>query len=276
MPSPFPGMDPYLESRDWFPCLHDSLVILSMEALQMRLPEPYYAQASQRVWLEYSRRYVEPDVEVARSERKPRRRDRQGGVALAEVKTSRPVVVRVETVEHGPFKESYVEVRRREGKKVRIVTAIEILSRANKTPGNPGRELYVSKQREVLDGETHLVEIDLLRSGTHTSAVPRNLAEEKAGPFDYHISIHRFDKPQDFLIYPIRLEDKLPAIGIPLLPGDDDVSLKLQPLFDRAHDAGPYRHEIDYAKDRITPRLRRTGEVGGGFDKGGVIRLRSH
>ena len=255
MPSPFPGMDPYLESRDWFPCLHDSLVILSMEALQTRLPEPYYAQASQRVWLEYSRRYVEPDVEVVRSERKPRQRDRQGGVAVAEVKTSRPVVVRVETVEHGPFKESYVEIRRREGKKVRIVTAIEILSRANKTPGNPGRELYLAKQREVLDGETHLVEIDLLRSGTHTSAVPRNLAEEKAAPFDYHISIHRFDKPQDFLIYPIRLEERLPAIGIPLLPGDDDVSLELQPLFDRAYDAGPYRHEIDYAKDRITPRL---------------------
>ncbi len=23
MPSPFPGMDPYLESLDWFPDLHD-------------------------------------------------------------------------------------------------------------------------------------------------------------------------------------------------------------------------------------------------------------
>jgi hypothetical protein len=256
MPSPFPGMDPYLESRDWFPCLHDSLITFIMEALQRHLPEAYYAQASQRVWLEYSRRYVEPDVEVVRSERRPRRRNRQGGVAVAEIETSRPVLVRVETVEHGPFKESYVEVRRREGKKVRIVTAIEILSRSNKTLGNPGRELYVAKQREVLDGETHLVEIDLLRSGTHTSAVPRNLAEEQAGPFDYHISIHRFDKPQDFLIYPIRLEDQLPAIGIPLLPGDDDVSLELQPLFNQAYDAGPYRREVDYSKDKIAPRLR--------------------
>jgi hypothetical protein len=255
MPSPFPGMDPYLESRGWFPCLHDSLIFLILESLQSKLPEVYYAQSSQRVWLEYSRRYVEPDVELARSERRPRQRDRQGGVAVAEVKTNRPVLVRVETVEHGPFKESYVEVRRREGKKVRIVTAIEILSRANKTPGNPGRELYLAKQREVLDGETHLVEIDLLRSGTHTSAVPRDLAGDKAGPFNYHISIHRFDRPQDFLIYPIRLEDRFPAIGIPLLPGDPDVALDLQPLFDRAYDAGPYRREIDYAKDKITPRL---------------------
>ena len=248
-------MDPYLESRDWFPCLHESLIFLILESLQPRLPDTHHAQSGQRVWLEYSRRYIEPDVEVARSERRPRQRDRQGGVAVAEVKTSRPVLVRVETVEHGPFKESYVEVRRREGKKVRIVTAIEILSRANKTSGNPGRELYLAKQREVLDGETHLVEIDLLRSGTHTSAIPRNIAEEQAGPFDYHVSIHRFDKPQDFLIYPIRLEERLPAMGIPLLPGDPDVGLDLQPLFDRAYDAGPYRREIDHAKDKITPRL---------------------
>ncbi len=28
MPSPFPGMDPYLESPDWFPCLHDGLIYL--------------------------------------------------------------------------------------------------------------------------------------------------------------------------------------------------------------------------------------------------------
>jgi hypothetical protein len=39
------------------------------------------------------------------------------------------------------------------------------------------------------------------------------------------------------------------------LPGDADVSLELQPLFDRAYVAGPYRREIDYAKDKMTPRL---------------------
>jgi hypothetical protein len=55
MPSPFPGMDPYLESPDWFPCLHDGLIFGFMEALQSRLPEPYYAQTTQRVWLEETR-----------------------------------------------------------------------------------------------------------------------------------------------------------------------------------------------------------------------------
>ena len=32
MPSPFPGMDPYLESPDWFPCLHDGLIFGILES----------------------------------------------------------------------------------------------------------------------------------------------------------------------------------------------------------------------------------------------------
>ncbi len=64
MPSPFPGMDPYLENPDWFPNLHHDLITYIKQTLQSRLPETYYAQSDQRVWLEYSRRHAEPDVEI--------------------------------------------------------------------------------------------------------------------------------------------------------------------------------------------------------------------
>jgi Protein of unknown function (DUF4058) len=113
-----------------------------------------------------------------------------------------------------------------------------------------------TKQRETLDSDTHLVEIDLLRGGTHTAAVPRQLVEAKAGRFAYFVSIHRFDRPQDFLVYPIGLADRLPEFAIPLLPGDPDVPLDLQELFQRAYDAGPYASEVEYGKDPIVPRLR--------------------
>src|SRR5262249_19305735 len=126
MPSPFPGMDPYLESPDWFPNLHSDLIFCVKQAMKKRLPPPYYVQSDQRVWLEYSQRYTEPDVEVVRSRRKPRRKSR-GGTAVAEPRPAEPLVVSVETVEHGPFKESFVEIRRRTGKEVRLVTALEIL-----------------------------------------------------------------------------------------------------------------------------------------------------
>jgi Protein of unknown function (DUF4058) len=52
--------------------------------------------------------------------------------------------------------------------------------------GEHGRDLYVKKQREMVQSKVHLVEIDLLRGGEHTMAVPRNRLLAQAGPFDYH------------------------------------------------------------------------------------------
>ena len=92
--------------------------------------------------------------------------------------------------------------------------------------------------------------------GTHVTAVPRDIARDKAGPFDYHVSIHRFDRPDAYFVYPIRLENRLPVLAIPLLPGDPEVLLDLQAAFNRAYDAGPYRKRIRYGEDPIRPALR--------------------
>ena len=258
MPSPFPGMDPYLESPDWFPCLHDGLIFGILESLQARLPAPYYAQSTQRVWLEVSQRSVEPDVNVIHPARQASPwRTGNGGVAVADdIELSEPVVISVASIENDPFEEPFIEIRRRQGSDVRLVASIEVLSPANKTLGSPGHEKYLTKQREALAGQVHLVEIDLLRGGTHTTAVPGHIAGDKAGPFDYHVCIHRFDQPNDFLVYPIALEDRLPGIAIPLLPGDPEVPLALQAVFERAYHAGPYRRAVNYAADQIIPPLQ--------------------
>jgi hypothetical protein len=135
---------------------------------------------------------------------------------------------------------------------------IEILSPSNKTLGSEGRQKYLEKQQEILSGQVHLVEIDLLRDGAHTTAVPHWPARKKAGPYDYHVSIHRFDRPQEYLVYPIALERRLPVIRIPLLPGDASVPLDLQAVFQRAYDAGPYRRAVRYGDDAIEPPLPST------------------
>ena len=59
MPSPFPGMDPFLESPEFFPGVHDSLIFCLREALQAALPEPYYADTRTRVWIETANRLIE-------------------------------------------------------------------------------------------------------------------------------------------------------------------------------------------------------------------------
>jgi hypothetical protein len=257
-------MDPYLEHPRFFPDLPDGLIFMMKELLQPALPPAYYAQGGQHVWLETSQRYIEPDVNVMRErdERKPRRRRGRGGVAVAEPEAEtelgvgRPVIITVETVEHDEHIERFLEIHGRWSGEDRLIATIEVVSPSNKTPGQEGYDKYRARQREVRAGRAHLIEIDLLRSGTHAMAVPCDIAREKAGPFDYHVSVHRFDQPKNYLVYPIRLGQRLPVITIPLLPEDPAVLLDLRVAFDRAYDAGPYRKRIRYGDDPIDPPLR--------------------
>ncbi len=192
MPSPFPGMDPFLEHPALFPGLHNRLIVRLSEVLQTALPEPYFAEIGERIWVEVSERDIEPDVNVLRGAGPGRHEE----TATATATRNQPVVVTVPVNEH---RETWVEIRTRHGQEERVVTSIEILSRSNKAPGRRGRDLYLLKQRELLDSPTHLVEIDLLRGGTHTTAVPLDRLRTQVGPFDYHVSIHRFDQNRRFL-----------------------------------------------------------------------------
>jgi hypothetical protein len=147
--------------------------------------------------------------------------------------------------------EAHVEIFARHEHE-QIVTTIELLSPSNKGGSSDGRELYLKKQREVLQSKIHLVEIDLLRGGQHTTAVPLPLARGRAGTFDYHVCIHHFDNLEDFFVYPILLSQRLPVLAIPLLPGDEPVPLDLQAVLDRCYDAGPYRQRLRY-QDTVPP-----------------------
>ncbi len=164
MPSPFPGMDPFLESPAVFPDLHDSFVDTLKAHLQKALPPPYFAAGGSRVWVDVSERPVGPDVGVLTAGRVS-----PGGTATAAppVRTE-PIVV---TVPSDEFREPFVEIRTGGGDE-RLVAVLEVLSPVNKRPGERGRNLYLRKQREVRGAGKHLVEIDLLRRGRHTTAVP--------------------------------------------------------------------------------------------------------
>lgn len=251
MPAPFPGMDPFLEHPDVFPDLHDTMITFIKVTLQEKLPRPYFASLASRVWVEVSRRFVQPDVKVMRPRGGRRGRRPKGTVAVAEHAEPAPVVV---TVPQEEYREPRVEIYARNDRGKRLVTALEILSTANKTPGEQGRALYLQKQRELLESKTNLVEIDLLRGGQHTTAVPRALATAQAGDFDYHVCVHRFDRPCDYLLYAMVLADLLPRIAVPLLPEDPPVTIDLQGIFTQCYDAGEYPL-VDYTHAALQPPL---------------------
>lgn len=249
MPSPFPGMDPYLEHPEFFPDLHDSLVIYLREALQPRLPKPYYVRVRSRVWVEYTNRVIEPDVNLLRANQPAAAPPDNGGITGAVV-----VALREVAVPNDETREPFLEIHTVQGDR-QLVTAIEVLSLSNKKINSEGRKLYLEKQRDLLNSQVNLVEIDLLRGGEHSTAVPLADATAAAGPFDYHVCVRRMDALQQRYVYPIRLEQRLPEILLPLLPGDAGVSIDLQAVFDRCYDTGGYDRLSPYADRPPDPPL---------------------
>jgi len=235
MPMIFSGMNPYLEHPQLWRGVHSRLVVYMADELQARLRPRYIAAVEERVYVEGPDRQIVPDVWV----RKGRQPERGGATAVADIDEA--VMVQLPGLE---IHESYIEILdRHSGQKV--VTVIEVVSPANKYAG-PGRESYLAKQREVRGSTVHLVEIDLLRTGQHVVSVPEWAARGK-GPYDYLICTNRAQGLRDiFDLYPRRLRDRLPRIGIPLADDDPDVPLDIQAGVEKVYEAGSYRDRIDY------------------------------
>jgi len=243
-------MDPYLEDPRLWPGVHHTLITYTRDYLRPLLRPRYIAAVEERVYLEGPDREVIPDVAVRRT---------VGAFATAVTTASQssvtfleeemPLVVEVAGLE---IHEPYITILDRiSGQK--IVTVIEVVSPANKYAG-PGRESYVSKQREVLASDAHLVEIDLLRNGPHILAIPEPIARRRAGNYDYLSCINRAKEYRNtYDLYPARLRNKLPRIHIPLAGDDPDVRLEIQDVLAQTYEAGSYRDRIDYSKPCLPP-----------------------
>lgn len=249
MPSPFPGLDPFLEGHGTWLDIHTRCVGYMCDQLNAHLGSRYVARAGERVVVETPEdeepqtRF--PDVHVAEA----RGRAGRSSAALADA----PVLLRVD-LHHAVHR--FVMIMDTKGAKV--VTVIELLSPSNKSRGVT-RTQYLEKQRETLDSDANLVEIDLLRGGDWTVAVPERLVS-KATEFDCLVSVNRAHDREAFEVYPVILERRLPRIGVPLLRGDRDVVVDLQSIHDLCYDRGRYRQMIDYSADPEPPlsRKRRT------------------
>ena len=236
MPSPFPGMDPWLEDVEYFRDLHNSLIFLIREGLNAALPPGYRAVSNTLVWIDEEHRR-EPDVSVLG-------RDHLLGSGNGSLAVMPGLLAIGEDRATEPWEEPYLEIVSGKGK--RLVTAIEILSLSNKKPGDKGREAYQNKQKEFRRGGVNLVEIDLLRRGPHTTSVPLARLQRIAGPFDYHVSVTVAGSPDRYYAAAIKLTDRLPSIPIPLDSEVPPITIDLQPLLDRCYDTGRYGEDVEY------------------------------
>lgn len=252
MPSPFPGMDPWLERPALFPDLHDEFISALRNEFNRALPEGYAALGSSLVWVDQTHRR-EPDLSILGEW------DRTAGDVAGDLFSEAGMVAVAAEPLAEPWSEPYLEIRSVEDE--RLVTAIEILSPSNKKAGDDGRAAYLQKQGEFRRGGAHLVEIDLLRGGTHTTAIPLSRLRQILPHFDYHVCVTVIGDPIRFEVKPFRLADRLPSIAVPLDPGVRPVVIDLQPVLDHAYDSGRYRRLAKYADKSPVPPLTAEQQV---------------
>ncbi len=243
MPSPFPGMDPYIEHPDVWSDFHGGLADEIRAQLNKTIQPRYVARMVPRVTYELVEiertRSVRPDVGVW----KPRRGPEDEGATQTAV-ISPPPVENMVALELPPrlFTVEVVETGA-----MRLVTAIEILSPVNKQPGMDAHDEYQRKRRELPRSSAHLIEIDLLRAGR------RPPLERPVQPAPYYVVLSRKERRPYVDVWPIQLADSLPTIPIPLLEPDPDGALDLGAVVSAVYERGGYATIIDYSQPPPPP-----------------------
>src|SRR5580704_10964061 len=137
MPSPFPGMDPYLEGPNIWPDVHLEMISKIRAALNPRVLPSYTVRVETRVYVSHeddlARRTFAPDLTIER----PSKSKRAGKVKVAAgLSIDEPLIIPY--VVDPTIEEAYLEIKHR--KTNVLVTVIEVLSPANKIRGSEGRK----------------------------------------------------------------------------------------------------------------------------------------
>ncbi len=253
MPSPFPGMDPYLEGEMWQE-FHSTLANAIRGQILAALPPAYTALLAKRYVLDQAAtssrekaRVIYPDVHIAKiAESLP---------AYAAAPRSMPVSpmpapahpIRMVNPVIVTEKIPVLSIEIRDVARRRLVTLIEILSPANKRNG--GAVDYWRRRRELLDRKVHLLELDLLRGGER---IP---LWGELPPAAYTIMLSRANDRPTTEVWPVALAQPLPPTPVPLLPPDADLTLDLQGAVAACFDLVHYERLLDYTAAPPPPPL---------------------
>ena len=242
MPSPFPGMDPFIESQAWED-FHHALIEGIREMLTPRVRPRYVVRVEQRVYVEHEpderAAVIRPDVTVL--ERTAREARAEGPTATAVAVA--PVMLTLPMPERK--RETFLTIRERET--MTVVAIIEVLSPGNKRPGSDGRREYLSKREAVLQSAMHLIELDLLRGGERLPTV------EPLPPADFYIFVCRAQHRPMAEVYGWSLRQRLPTIPVPLAGTDPDVAVDLQSIVNTVYDRDGYDYSLDYRRPPEPP-----------------------
>jgi len=232
MPSPFPGMDPYLEHPDLWPGVHHWLIVAIADYLSPQLRSKYIVYLEVRTHETTDELFAAtdvPDLSVSQ-------------VAVATPPTTPTTVTLPMPI---TLRQGYLEIKEVETKQV--VTAIEVLSPVNKRSGK-GRDAYLTKREDILGSATNFVEIDLLRSLKPMPILTKGISSH------YRILVSRHQNRPRADLYAFNLQHQIPSFPLPLRQGDTEPIIDLRGLLTNIYDVGGYDFKIDYTTEPV-PKL---------------------
>jgi hypothetical protein len=229
MPSPFPGMNPYLEQSSVWIDFHDSFIPALRDAFATQLGSKYKVRIQEHLLIRRAQEAVgRADLGVS----SPRGTSGTAGPSASTIAAPLEVTDPILSVDAERI--PYLEITTRDGQ--RLVTVIELLSPANKYRGKERRK-FLKKRLVLLNRAAHYLEIDLLRGG------PRMPVPDLPA-CDYCIYLSRYDRRPTAEVWPLTLRDPLPEVPIPLLPGDPDARADLQAVLHGVYDRANYAASI--------------------------------
>lgn len=256
-PSPFPGMDPYLEDTHIWSGFHHSLAEEIKAALNANIGPKYYADVDVHTVFEEvgiaTAKTVYPDVGVFEPTT-PGARMVAPGAALTMTTMTIPPAPMQRLVLSAQIKLRSVRVFVTETDE--LVTSVEILSPYNKR--GDGLAEYRRKRSKILNSPVHLVEIDLLRGGQRPGS---EVNDPTLKDTDYILLVNRsreHDSQRISEIWPVALNEPLPVIPAPLLYPDPDAPLDLNSITQAVFKRAGYTWRIDYQQPVPPPKLRPT------------------
>jgi hypothetical protein len=230
MPSPYPGMNPYLEQEDVWQDFHDSMIPSVRDALSDQVTPHFIVKIEEHLYIH------EPEA-------KQRFRVGSAGVGLMQPLEGRvrgdavailPAPAHIVLPQVEMETQTYLEIRDRKNRE--LITVVELLSPTNKKLG-ADREQYLAKRANVLRSMAHFVEIDLLRGWP-------KMPGDEAPACDYSVMVSVVAERPRAAYWPIGLRDPLPPIPIPLREPLATVSLDLQTLLHQVYDRAHYKDHI--------------------------------
>jgi hypothetical protein len=172
-----------------------------------------------------------------------------GGPTVTEAPPAQSSPVAMRALVETEYRETFLEIRELHPDR-KLITCIEILSASNKRFGTKGWYQYCRKRQAYLEGNAHLVEMDLLRGG-------RRMPMEDQWPNSpYYLLVARKEQAPACLVWPAHFMYPLPTIPVPLAPPDPDIPLAIQPLIEAVYARSRYDRLIDYSR-RLRPRFNR-------------------